>query len=130
MVNFHQVDHPSRIKVESFRERTSGRNRKRENQGRRMGIVFASLLFVVLLLICIHGSEAEETRAGVGKPNASESRIINGQQAVDGRYPYVVSLVLGSKHICAGTWVRGVVVVAFFLHMSNLVCVYANRIPY
>lgn len=122
MVNFHQVDHPSRIKVESFRERTSGRNRKRENQGRRMGIVFASLLFVVLLLICIHGSEAEETRAGVGKPNASESRIINGQQAVDGRYPYVVSLVLGSKHICAGTWVRGVVVVAFFLHMSNLLC--------
>ncbi len=33
-----------------------------------------------------------------------ETRIVGGQQAVEGRYPYAVSLTLSSLHFCGGTF--------------------------
>jgi secreted trypsin-like serine protease len=72
-----------------------------------MGIPpWIGLLVLAVLLRDVNSAVAQDTHV----PHAS-ARIVGGQAAADGRYPYAVSLIrasgrlfCGGKSACCGSW--------------------------
>uniref|UniRef100_A0A8C8VLQ7 Peptidase S1 domain-containing protein n=1 Tax=Pelusios castaneus TaxID=367368 RepID=A0A8C8VLQ7_9SAUR len=67
-----------------------------------MGHLCSSLIIVLLLLSLAQGAQGSWNQTGCGKQLVS-GRILNGQNAKDGTWPWQVSVQKNGSHYCGGS---------------------------
>ncbi|XP_034624758.1 serine protease 33-like [Trachemys scripta elegans] len=80
----------------------AGFGQDRTRRGWILGHLCSLLATALLASSLVQGAQGSQNQAGCGKPLVS-GRILNGQNAQDGAWPWQVSVRQNGSHICGGT---------------------------